>query len=185
MKNLLRASAALLALVYGLGSSACNAADAPLETVSFVDLERYAGKWYEIARLEQRFQKGCINSTAEYSFRDDGDIRVVNRCELAGKNKVKEATGRAWVKDKQTNAKLRVQFVLTGLKLSFLSGKYWILNLAPDYSHAMIGDPSRKYFWLLSRTPEMEDALLADLTAKAAALGFDTSAFIINADQIN
>ena len=158
-------------------------ADAPLATVDFVDLDRYVGKWYEIARLEQRFQKGCINSTAEYSFRKDGDIRVVNRCELEESGKTKEAVGRAWVKDKQTNAKLRVQFVLTGLKLSFLSGKYWILDLAPDYSHVMVGDPSRKYFWLLSRTPQMDAQLFTELMVKAEALGFDASAFIINADQ--
>lgn len=181
MKQLLKIFVFLSALMVAIPV----AADAPLETVPFVDLQRYAGKWYEIARLEQRFQKGCINSTATYSFRDDGDIRVVNECEVKGKDKRKKATGRAWVTDSETNSKLRVQFILTGLKLSFLSGKYWVLDLGPDYSHAMIGDPSRKYFWLLSRTPEMDGTLLADLTAKAAAMGFDTSAFIINADQVN
>lgn len=151
-----------------------------IETVSYVDLERYLGKWYEIARLEHRFQKGCVNSTADYSFRDDGDIRVVNRCEVEGKNKEKEAVGRAWVKDKETNAKLRVQFVLTGIKLGFLSGKYWILDLAPDYSYAIVGDPSREYFWLLSRTPKLDQGLLDSLMAKAVALGYDPSEFVFN-----
>lgn len=172
----------LIFLLTIVGASPTVAQD-DIQTVDYVDLDRYVGKWHEIARLEQKFQKGCINSTAEYSFREDGDIRVVNRCELEESGKTKEAVGRAWVKDKKTNAKLRVQFVLTGLKLSFLSGKYWILDLAPDYSHVMVGDPSRKYFWLLSRTPKLDDALLADLMAKAQAMGFDTSAFVINAEQ--
>ena len=171
---------ALIASLSTLFLSTSMLADQPLETVSYVDLDRYIGKWYEIARLEQRFQKGCINSTAEYSYRDDGDIRVVNRCELKNKDKIKEATGRAWVKDKETNAKLRVQFILTGIKLSFLSGKYWILDLAPDYSYAIVGDPSREYFWLLSRTPTMDDALLEKLMTKAEALGYTPEDFIFN-----
>jgi apolipoprotein D and lipocalin family protein len=170
----------LIASLSTLFLSTSMLADQPLETVSYVDLDRYIGKWYEIARLEQRFQKGCINSTAEYSYRDDGDIRVVNRCELKNKDKIKEATGRAWVKDKETNAKLRVQFILTGIKLSFLSGKYWILDLAPDYSYAIVGDPSREYFWLLSRTPTMDDALLEKLMTKAEALGYTPEDFIFN-----
>ncbi|MEX0298132.1 MAG: lipocalin family protein [Kordiimonas sp.] len=145
-----------------------------------MDLNRYVGKWYEIARLEQKFQKGCVNSTAEYSLRPDGDIRVVNRCELPAKNKSKEAIGRAWVTDKDTNSKLRVQFFLSGLKLPFLSGRYWIYDLAEDYSYVMVGDPSKRYFWLLSRTPTMNEALLTKLTKKAADIGFDTDKFILN-----
>lgn len=175
----------LMALMIAFFCTVSAFADAPLATVEAVDLERYLGKWYEIARLEQKFQKGCINSTAEYGLRDDGDIRVVNRCEMEENGKTKEAVGRAWITDKQTNAKLRVQFVLTGLKLSFLSGKYWILDLGPEYSTAMIGDPSRKYFWLLSRTPTLDDQVFAALKAKAESLGFDTSKLIINPSQMN
>lgn len=173
----------LITLIAACFCAAPAFADVPLETVGAVDLERYLGKWYEIARLEQKFQKGCINSTAEYSFRKDGDIRVVNRCEIEESGKIKEAVGRAWVKDKQTNAKLRVQFVLIGLKLSFLSGNYWILDLGPDYSTAMIGGPSRKYFWLLSRTPTLDESVFAALKAKAESLGFDTSKLIVNPGQ--
>lgn len=174
---------ALFAMIPGTAS----AKDAPLETVPFVDLQKYQGQWYEVARLEQRFQKGCINSTATYSFRDDGDIRVVNECEIAGKNKRKnkrkKATGRAWVKDKETNAKLRVQFVLTGIKLSFLSGKYWVLDLGDKYSHVMIGDPSRDYFWLLARTPTLEPQLFDELVQKAGAMGFPVEELLINPSQ--
>lgn len=175
----------LLTLLSAFLFTAPTFAGSPLETVEYVDLKRYLGKWFEIARLEQRFQKGCTNSTAEYSLREDGDIRVVNRCELKESGKTKEAVGRAWIKDKETNAKLRVQFVLTGLKLSFLSGNYWVLDLGPDYSTAMIGDPSREYFWLLSRTPQLDDELFAKLKAKADSLGFDTSKIVINPAQIN
>ncbi len=158
-------------------------AEDDMQTVGYVDLDRYLGKWYEIARLDQKFQRGCVNSTAEYSMRPDGDIRVVNRCELAEKNKTKEAVGRAWVTDKTTNSKLRVQFFLSGLKLSFLSGKYWILDLDNDYRYVMIGDPSRKYFWLLSRSPSMDAVLLQKLVEKAKGLGFDTAALILNENR--
>lgn len=174
----------MLFAVFLTVASDSHADDTPLDTVASVDLDRYLGKWYEIARLPQRFQKGCINSTAHYSFRDDGDIRVVNECDIEGNDKRKKAVGRAWVKDQETNAKLRVQFVLTGIKLSFLSGRYWILDLGPDYDYAMIGDPSREYFWLLSRTPKLDDAVFTRLVEKAKALGFETSQFIINPTQI-
>jgi apolipoprotein D and lipocalin family protein len=150
-----------------------------MEVVSSVDLERYLGKWYEIARKDNRFQKGCINSTAEYSFRDDGDIRVLNQCEVPGKDN-KSAVGRAWVKDSETNAKLKVTFVLKGLKLGFLSGDYWILDLGEDYDYALIGEPDRKYLWILSRTPTIPEDLKINLLSKARSMGYDLSDLIEN-----
>lgn len=154
---------------------------ADLQTVPSVDLERYLGRWFEVARMEQRFQKGCYDSIAEYSRRDDGDIRVVNSCSVHGK-KGKKATGRAWVTDKDTNAKLRVQFALTGIKLPFMSGRYWVLDLAEDYSHVIVGEPSRKYLWILSRTSELAPEHLENLLQKAAVLGYKREDILLNKD---
>lgn len=156
-------------------------AAAELQTVSSVDLERYLGRWFEVARMEQRFQKGCYDSIADYSRRDDGDIKVVNSCSILGK-KGKKATGRAWVTDKDTNAKLRVQFALTGIKLSFMSGRYWVLDLAEDYSHVIVGEPSRKYLWILSRSPEIAPQRLEELLKKAELLGYKREEIFLNRD---
>lgn len=151
----------------------------PLETVTNVNLDQYVGKWYEIARLPQRFQKDCTATTAEYSFRQDGEIRVVNSCRLKSPNgTLKTAEGRAWIKDTTTNAKLKVQFFLSRFKLPFLSGNYWILELGSDYEYAMIGDPSRKYFWILSRSRFMNDDLYSELLSKARKLGFNLEGLI-------
>jgi apolipoprotein D and lipocalin family protein len=155
------------------------AKNSPLDTVNAVELDRYLGKWYEIARFDQSFQKGCTAVTAEYSIRKDGDIKVLNTCRLeTPTGKVKTAVGRAWVKDKHTNAKLKVQFFLKGLKLPFFAGNYWILELDKDYKHVLVGDPSRKYLWILSRTSKIDSYTYEDLVAKAKDLKFDTSKLI-------
>jgi apolipoprotein D and lipocalin family protein len=122
-----------------------------LETVSQVDLNRYVGTWYEIARLPNWFQDQCAgNVTAEYQRLDDGNIAVVNRC-LDEKGKIDEARGVARVVDKTTNAKLEVSFVsLFGWHLFW--GDYWILDLGDDYAHVVVGTPSRKYAWILARS---------------------------------
>ncbi|TPD58965.1 lipocalin family protein [Emcibacter nanhaiensis] len=161
-------------------SSPLARAEQDLPVVPHVDLERYLGTWYEIARIEHSFQKGCLNSTAEYSLRDDGDIRVVNSCDKAGQEERDVATARAWVTDRESNAKLRVQFVLTGLKLNFLSGRYWIIALGEDYDYAMIGEPGRNYLWILSRTPMMDPDLRDRLVNRASELGFDVDRLVYN-----
>jgi apolipoprotein D and lipocalin family protein len=123
-----------------------------LKTVEKVDLSRYLGLWYEIARIDQTFQKGCVATTAEYSLKDDGRIKVLNKCRkntIDGKEK--SAEGVAWVVDKETNAKLKVSFFWP------FSGKYWVIDLEPEYKWAVVGDPSREYLWILSRSPEMDD----------------------------
>jgi len=123
-----------------------------LKTVEKVDLSRYLGLWYEIARIDQTFQKGCVATTAEYSLKDDGRIKVLNKCRkntIDGKEK--SAEGVAWVVDKETNAKLKVSFFWP------FSGKYWIIDLEPEYKWAVVGDPSREYLWILSRSPEMDE----------------------------
>ena len=147
----------------------------PLKTVSYVDINRYLGDWYEIARFDHRFQKNCTATKANYSLRDDGDIRVLNTCRIKSPDgKLKKAEGRAWIEDTKTNSKLRVQFFMTGIKLSLFSGKYWILELDKNYQHVLVGAPSRNYLWILSRTKKMNDSIYQRLVARAQSLGFDT-----------
>ena len=161
----------LLILVLGiLGLASAEAQDKPLEVVDHVDLERYLGTWYEIATIPQRFQKGCVGVTATYSLRPDGKIRVINRCRketLDGQ--LRDIEGKAWVVDKKTNAKLKVQFFWP------FSGAYWIIELDKDYQWAVVGHPDRTYYWILSRTPQMDPALYDELLRRAAAKGYDTS----------
>ena len=111
---------ALTSAVLLAGCSSGSTQYGALSTVPSVDIERYAGKWHEIARLDQRFQRGCFDTTAEYAIREDGDVRVTNTCTKDGK--IKQASGRAWVVDQDSNAKLKVQFPFTSIKLPFLSG---------------------------------------------------------------
>lgn len=140
---------------------------APLDTVPSVDLARYTGKWYEIASLPVSQQEGCSCTMAEYSVMEDGVIRVVNSCRKSGEKDQAEA--KAFVVEGSGNAKLRVQFFWP------FRGDYWILDLAEDYSYAVVGTPSRKYFWILSRTPTMAEDTLQTLVARLQLKGFDTS----------
>lgn len=146
---------------------------APLPVVQHVDLKRYAGKWYEIARLPFSRQEGCVGSTAEYSLRPDGRIKVVNRCRdgtMTGAERVAE--GKAWVVDKKTNAKLKVQFFWP------FRGDYWVVELGRDYEYAVVGQPSRKYLWILSRSPRMEQKTYDGILERMAVRGFDVSRMI-------
>lgn len=170
----------ILSLILLLSITPTVLADDPLITVDKVDLGRYTGKWFEIARIDHGFQEGCINSTAEYALRDDGDIKVTNRCFLPEKNRHTEAVGRAWVKDTMTNSKLRVQFFLSRFKLSFLSGDYWIIALDGDYQHVMVGSPDRDYLWILARDSVMDSETVKALVDQAVAQGFDKERFLFN-----
>jgi apolipoprotein D and lipocalin family protein len=137
---------------------------ASMKTVARVDLDRYAGRWYEIARLPNRFQKGCTgNVTAEYGVREDGRIDVVNRC--SGNNRVVDET---------TRAKLEVRFAPAFLSfLSMVWGDYWIIDLAPDYSYAVVGEPARRYLWVLARESTLEEATYQGILERIEAQGYD------------
>ena len=163
MKKEIIATTALAGL--GLAAYAIATKNEPLETVGHVDLEKYLGKWYEIAAFPQGFEKDCTCTTAEYSLRDDGHIAVLNSCMINGNPKTVE--GKATVTDKKTNAKLEVQFAWP------FSGKYWIIALAPDYSYAVVGHPNRKYLWILGRKPVMDNMTYNHLVLIAAGKGFD------------
>jgi apolipoprotein D and lipocalin family protein len=157
-------------VLFALGFAAVAGQEKPLQVVPRVDLDRYLGTWYEIATIPQRFQKDCVGVTATYTLRDDGKIGVLNTCRkktLDGE--LKTAKGKAWVVDKETNAKLKVQFFWP------FRGDYWIIELDPDYQYAVVGHPDRKYLWILSRTPHMDEALYQDLMQRIANKGYDPS----------
>lgn len=149
-----------------------------LEVVQSVDLARYTGRWYEIARLPNSFQKKCTDAvTADYALRKDGKIEVINRCRKAS-GEYSTAKGKAKIVDKQTNAKLKVTFFWP------FYGDYWILDLGPNYEYAVVGEPDRKYLWILSRSPQMDEALYQQLLQNMAAKGFDTQKVIKTSQPI-
>ena len=142
------------------------------EVVGSVDLSRYVGRWYEIARLPNRFEKKCADSvTANYALLPDGKIEVVNRCRKAN-GEFTTTKGKAKIVDKKTNAKLKVTFFWP------FYGDYWILDLGPNYEYSVVGDPSRDCLWILSRTPKIDEALYQQLLAKMATRGFQTERMI-------
>lgn len=147
--------------------SRCTADEQPLKTVAYVDLKKYAGKWYEIASFPQTFQRGCAHTTAEYTPTNGGYVIVENRCDKNGKQA--SVKGKAFVEPNSGNAKLKVQFFWP------FRGKYWIIDLANDYSYAVVGHPNRKYLWILSRTPQMRDEIYQAIVERIRQNGFDDS----------
>jgi apolipoprotein D and lipocalin family protein len=143
--------------------------NAALQTVAHVDLTRYLGRWYEIARYPMRFEKDCASDvTATYSQLSNGKIEVLNECRKAD-GQVKRSKGTARVVDKTTNAKLKVTFFWP------FSGNYWIIDLAPDYSYAVVGEPDRKYLWILSRSPQLTESVYGQIVTRVHELGYDPS----------
>jgi apolipoprotein D and lipocalin family protein len=163
----------MIVLIFVLAACAAVKAAAetkPLEVVPRVDIERYLGTWYEIATIPQRFQKGCVGVSAHYSLREDGAIDVFNVCRrgtLDGKER--SIRGKAWIVDRTTNAKLKVRFFWP------FTGAYWIIELDEGYRWAVVGHPDRTYYWILSRTPQMDATLYDELIRRAAAKGYDVS----------
>ena len=150
-----------------------GAEERPLEVVPSVDLERYLGTWYEIASYPAWFQKGCTAVTAEYSQRDDGLIRVVNSCNQGSLDgKLKQSTARAKVVEGSGNAKLKVSFFRP------FWGDYWIIDLDPGYRWAVVGVPSRKFLWILSRSRSMDEALFQDIVGRLQAKGYDPARLV-------
>lgn len=142
-------------------------ASEPLATVQSVDLKRYVGTWYEIARYPNRFQKDCEgDTTANYTLLANGNIEVVNSCRQAN-GKMNTARGKAKIVDRTSNARLKVTFFWP------FYGSYWIIGLAPDYSYAIVGEPDRKYLWILSRTPKMSAESYAAALETVRRSGYD------------
>jgi len=148
---------------------ACKTANAPMRVVEEVDLDRYVGRWYEIASFPQHFQRGCVATTANYTLLDDGRIRVENECrDGAFDGDLRRAEGVAWVTDPSSSqAKLKVQFFWP------FRGDYWIIELDPEYRYAVVGHSSRDYLWILARTRTMDSADYETLLARIEAHGYD------------
>jgi apolipoprotein D and lipocalin family protein len=155
-----------LACALALTAGAALAEPAPVQAVAAVDLGRYAGKWYEIAAFPMFFQRQCVgDTTAEYARRSDGDLSVVNRCRT--EDGFDEATAKAWPVEGGGNARLKVQFFWP------FRADYWVIGLDADYRWAVVGNPGRKYLWILSRTPRLPQEQLDAALASARAQGFD------------
>lgn len=176
--------ATLICSMLAVSVSAINTDDSKpgkdkVKTVSSVDLKRYTGKWYEIAKLPNKFQKQCAgNVTADYSLQPDGDIEVINRC-LKRDGQYDDAKGKAKVVDKQSNAKLEVRFAPA--VLSFIPqvwGDYWIIDLDQNYQYAVVGDPKQKYLWILSRTAQMDDATYQRILRNIEKMGYDPNKLV-------
>lgn len=170
MNNTSRWITAATGLSVGVATGAAlkraRARSRPPGTVPYVDLGRYQGRWFEIARYPTPFERACArNATANYTLLD-GKLRIVNTCTTEN-GEVVQTSGWAAVQDTQTNAKLRVRFGL------FARGAYWILDLAPDYSFAVVGDPSRRYLWILSRTPSLDEAAFTRICDRLPEFGYD------------
>jgi apolipoprotein D and lipocalin family protein len=154
--------------------TACTGAPEGVEVVSGFDLNRYLGTWYEIVRLDHRFERGLSNVTATYSLRDDGGVKVVNRGYRAEDGEWDEAEGKAYFVGDEDVGQLKVSF------FGPFYGGYNIFDLdKDDYRYSMVAGPDRSYLWILSRTPEMEPELLQALIGKARDLGFDTDELIM------
>lgn len=169
------AASLLIAAVATLGAcSPASSQSTVAEPAKPVELNRYLGKWYELARYDMVFERGCEGVTAEYSMRPDGKVRVLNTCRKgAPDGPVTRAEGRARVVKDSDGAKLKVAF------FGPFWADYWVLDRADDYSWAIVGEPSRKYLWILSRDPTPGDAAVAALVARTAALGYDTSRLLM------
>ncbi len=142
----------------------------PLQTVSYVDLERYSGKWYEIAKFPNRFQRNCNEATAEYTPLSNGKIVVHNACKNLKTGRIKDIVGIAKVKDSETNAKLSVSFLPAWLRWTGIGlGKYWIIDLEQNYQYAVVSEPKRKYLWILSRTPSLDRKTYDSILEKIAS----------------
>ena len=160
----------LLSLFGFIFFAGCTTQHAPLQTVEHVDVQRYMGAWYEIARYEQFFEKGCSDINATYTLQSDGKIKVLNQC-VKEDGKLSQAIGRAYALDK-SNAKLKVSFFWP------FYGNYWIVMLGDNYEYAVVGEPTREYFWILSRTKELEISTQEKILSKMASLGYDKSKLI-------
>ncbi len=163
---------ALVAMAWLAG---CTSLPSQVQPVRGFELSRYLGTWYEVARLDHGFERGLDRVTAEYSLREDGGVRVLNRGYDTANARWKEAEGRAYPVSTPDVGHLKVSF------FGPFYGAYGIFELDPDYRYALVSGPDLSYLWLLSRTPQIDDATRQKLLARAAALGFDTRRLIFPA----
>lgn len=167
MHKRIRARTASVLAALALVLSACTGAPDGVEPVSEFDLNRYLGTWYEIARLDHRFERGLSNVTADYSLRDDGGVRVINRGYNAEDGQWDEAEGKAYFVGDENVGQLKVSF------FGPFYGGYNVFELDKEgYRYSMVAGPDRSYLWILSRKPDLDDEILERLLARAGELGF-------------
>ncbi len=151
-----------------------------LKTVKHVDIKSYAGKWFEIAAYPQHFQKGCHCTTAEYTMTDKGYLIVENKCNKDSiTGKLVSIKGKAFVEKNADNAKLKVQFFWP------FRANYWIIDLANDYSYAVVSNPNRKYLWILCRAPKMNAQTYQKILNRLAEKGFDLAKLVTTPQILN
>jgi apolipoprotein D and lipocalin family protein len=149
--------------------AACSHAPLDSQPMPRVETEKYMGKWYEIARLPNRFEKGCDGVTAEYALQKDGTVSVLNTCRKGGpQGPARTASAKAWAVD-PSGSRYKVSFFRP------FKAPYWIIELDPEYRWAAVGHPERKYLWILSRDKTLPPGVEKDLLAKLQALGYDTA----------
>ena len=175
----MRASVVALLCLMLLSGCAGGGREQPPETVGVVDLQRYQGTWYELARLPMFFQRNCIRSEANYQLQADGSVAVTNRCETEDGD-WQEAKGEAVPQEAGITDRLWVRFDnwFSRLFPGLTKGHYWVLYLDEGYSTALVGSPDRKYLWLLARDTEVDQATRDRLLSEAERRGYDTSELI-------
>jgi apolipoprotein D and lipocalin family protein len=165
-----------VAMLSWRSSAQSGAAGAELKVVDHVDLTRYVGKWYSVVEVPQFFSKVCAGgSSATYTALPNGEVEVYNAC-YKKDGSLNDIKGVAWVVDKTTNAKLKVSFT-PKVRWSFLAGDYWVIDLGPNYEYAVVGHPSRRSGWILSRTPSLPEETINGIRKRLEAQGYDWSLF--------
>lgn len=177
MKNPLKSIATISLMTFAaLTVSSVSQAESMIpKAVERIDVQQYMGKWYEIAHLPMYFQRKCVgDTTAQYSLNADQSITVLNRCRTAS-GKMDTAEGIAYAKN-AGNSQLKVSFLPKGLRwLPFTKGDYWVLRIDPEYKVALVGGPSNKYLWILSKTPNLDQATYQSYLETARQYGYDIS----------
>ena len=159
-----------LAAVFAL--SGCAGVPEGIEPVDNFELEPYLGTWYEIARLDHRFERGLSNVTAKYTLREDGGVGVLNRGYRAKKDTWDEAEGKAYFVGEPSVGQLKVSF------FGPFYGAYNVFELGENYEYSMVAGPNRSYLWILARKAQLSQSMLDELLSKAEAAGYDTSDLI-------
>ncbi|ATO20933.1 hypothetical protein BS636_15250 [Acinetobacter sp. LoGeW2-3] len=168
------------AVLLGLGAATMAYADTkPLPTVERVELDKYLGSWYEVARKPLQFQNKCDRDvTATYTLNENGNIKVDNRC-IKKDGTQTASVGEAFVQNAPYNTKLKVSFLPEAIRwIPIARGDYWVLKLDDNYQTVLVGEPKRKYMWVLSRTPQPDQAVVNEYLEYAKSVGYDLSDLI-------
>ncbi|RDV37043.1 hypothetical protein DV096_16165 [Bradymonadaceae bacterium TMQ3] len=171
IKVIVSFSAVALGALWVAGCASASGVGTDVKVVDNLEIERYLGTWYELASVPLRAQRGCVGTTATYSLRGDGDIRVYNRCLKGGfDGKVSDITGRAWVSDERDPAKLNVRFFWP------FKSPYWVVALDGGYRWAAVSGPEQEKLWILSRTPCINAQTFAQIYDGLDRRGFPVGA---------